>query len=93
MVVKGLSSIPIDIVSLLLPRFHRFLLIMVNVNSMIPAADKAINAFSANFVEGDKELESNLVWAQAYLAYLHELHNDFHDKIERFGPKIPAEIF
>jgi hypothetical protein len=66
---------------------------MVNVNNMIAAADKAINAFSANFVKGDKELESALVRAQAHLVHLRELHNDFRNKIEQLGPKIPARYF
>jgi len=70
-----------------------FLLTMVNVNSMIAAANKTINAFSAHLVKGDKELESNLVRAQGHLAYLRDLLKDFHDKIVQFGPKIPARYF
>jgi hypothetical protein len=68
--------------------FIVFLLIMVNVNSMIVAAEKAINAFSAKSDKGTKE-ESSLVRAQGHLTYLHELLDEFHKKIEQFGPKIP----
>src|SRR5262245_36508113 len=70
-----------------------FLLTMVKVNSMIAAANKTIDAFSAHLVKDDKELEANLVRAQGHLTYLRELHEDFHAKIKQFGPKIPAKYF
>jgi hypothetical protein len=92
-VIKGLLVSPFTLYCSLSLAALVFLLIMVNVNvnNFIATAEKTISAFSANSDKDDEELECCLVVVQGYLAYLHELHKDFHNKIEQFGPEIPAK--
>jgi hypothetical protein len=66
---------------------------MTSVNKIIPAAEDLIAAFSAHVENtGQIELRNDIERADAALAYLCKLHDDFHDKIERFGPKKPAKF-
>jgi hypothetical protein len=67
------------------------IMVNVTVNSIIVTAENAISTFSASSDNDNKELGSCLARARGHLAYLRELHNDFHNKIEQFGPKIPAK--
>jgi hypothetical protein len=87
-IIKGLSSVPVAASPS--PPIG-FLLIMVNVNSIIVAAEKTINTFSAKSDKSNKVLQSGIVRAEGHLAYLRELLSDFHDKIEEFGPEKPAK--
>jgi len=64
---------------------------MVRVNEIIPTARKLIHAFSERVDDTQTELRDNVVRADAALVRIYELHEDFHDKIARFGPEEPAK--
>jgi hypothetical protein len=66
---------------------------MISVNNIIPTAENVIAAFSANVVNtGQIELQTDVTRANTTLASLCKLHDDFHYKIERFGPEKPPKF-
>jgi hypothetical protein len=68
-------------------------MVAVAVNKIIPTAGSIIAAFAAHGEKTDQveELRDDIDRADTALAHLCQLHDDFHDKIERFGPEIPSK--
>jgi len=68
-------------------------MVKVKVNQIIPTATAIINAFAAH-VEKSSDTEPRGVIEQAdtLLASLFELRDNFHNKINTFGPKEPHKF-
>jgi hypothetical protein len=68
-------------------------MVVVAVNKIIPTAGDIIAAFAAHVEKTDQgeELRDDIDRADMALAHLCQLHDNFCDKIERFGPEIPSK--
>jgi hypothetical protein len=64
----------------------------ININEIIPSARHLINSFIENLDPTLTHLPDNVVQADAFLARLHALHEEFHGKVERFGPPAPHKF-
>jgi hypothetical protein len=73
--------------------FSPFLvMVKITVNQIIPAAKAAIDAYAEKARDNSPELRHNLEQAHRLVATLHQRHDDFHRKIERFGPEKPNKF-
>jgi hypothetical protein len=63
-----------------------------NINEIIPRARHLINSFIENLDPTPTYLPDNVVLADAALTRLQVLFENFHNKIETFGPP-PPRIF
>jgi hypothetical protein len=65
----------------------------INVNEIVPSARHLINSFISNLDPTFDHLPDNVMEANAALARLEILFEDFHNKIEKYGAPPTGRIF
>lgn len=64
----------------------------IGINQILPIAGHLINSFIENLDPTLTHLPDNVVQADAVFARLNALYEDFHGKVERFGPPAPHKF-